>query len=163
MNSQSLVLQIQLALSQLQSTPEPTLRNLAQEYAAASAAVNSRLMHCVLYLRQGFRSEALRLCEIEPNLLDEVNQLNFAQRGTWIAVAGQLGVQTLELSLGLAMELNDAYDGFAKVRDLAAEYRWHNTLRSSPQERSNVLKSLQALEPNSPVWRENLARLNQSS
>jgi len=163
MNTQSLILQIQMALSQLKSTPEPTLRNLAQNYADATATLNTRLMRCVLYLRQGFRSEALRLCETEPNLLDAINQLNFPQRAAWVSVAGQLGVNTLDLSIPLAMEINDAYDVFGKVKQLCAEHRYLNTVRASVQDRSNVLRALQAQEPQNPAWREGLTRLSQSS
>ena len=160
MNASALILQLQAALAQPAAQTEDQLRKLAQDYAAACSSVVQRLTTCVLYLRQGFRSEALRLAELEPNLLDEINGLNFAQRAAWVQLATQLGVPTVELSFPLAVEVNDAYDGLEANRELVSEFRLLNTLRRPAAERVAVLQQLRIAEPGRRVWDENLARLS---
>lgn len=159
MNAQALVLRLQGALAQPTSLTEDQVRTLAQTYAAACAQVASRLTTCVLYLRQGFRSEALRLADLEPNLLDQVNALNFPQRAAWVQMAAKGGITTSELAFPLAVELNEAYDGFEAHRELISEFRLLNILRRPVSERATVLKRLQVAEPGRKVWDENLARL----
>jgi hypothetical protein len=159
MNIQALILQLQAALAQPSTYSEEQLRKAAQDYAAACAAIGQRLTTCILYLRQGFRSEALRLADLEPNLLDQINSLNFPQRSAWMQLATQLGIATGELSFPLAMELNEAYDGLEAHRELVGEFRLLNILRRSAAERANVLQLLKTAEPARKIWDENLSRL----
>ena len=159
MNAQTLILQLQAAAVQPASVPEDQLRTLAQTYSAAWPRVAARLQTCVLYLRQGFRSEAIRLADLEPNLLDQINSLNFPQRNAWMHIASQLGVPTADLSFPLAMELNEAYDGLEAYRELVSEFRLLNILKRPVAERVTVLKLLQSAEPRRAVWDENQARL----
>lgn len=163
MNAQNLVLKLQIMLPQVQGLPPQEVRTVVQDLADVNGEVNRRLSQCILYLRQGYRSEALRLCEITPNLLDEINHLNFPQRAAWVAIAAQLGVSVADIPMPFAMELNDAYEMHQKVRELTAEFRWQNASRVPVNERLAVLTELRALEPGNPVWQDNLSRLSRGT
>ena len=56
------------------------LRGAAADYSVACDEINERLRRCGALLRQGLRSEAIHLAEIEPNLLDVVATLDFPER-----------------------------------------------------------------------------------
>ncbi len=130
-----------------------------QLYAEKCNAVNRRLGDAALFLRSKFRSEAIRICEMEPNLVDEIQILNFPERAAWVGIATPLGVSTPDLYFDLAVEVNDAYDGHLAQEALVNEYRKLNTLRAPAAEREEALKKLSAAEPYNEVWKENLTRL----
>jgi len=159
MSARTLVFNLNLAVSQTTGKTERELRDLAESYAQACSQVNERLARCVLYLRQGYRSEAIRLSEIEPNLLDQVHELEFPARSNWVEVARSIGISTPALSMDLAVELMDAYEAHEQTSTLAATLRLLNALRRPASERIVVLQRLLELEPYNVVWQDNLKEL----
>src|SRR5271169_3600666 len=89
---------------------EDFLQAAAADYSLAADEVNDRLRHCAAMLRKGLRGEAIRLCEIEPNLLDAVTVLDFPERPSWAELLKLRGlIPPAGLLVELAAELNDAY------------------------------------------------------
>ena len=133
------------------------LRAAAADYSMACDEANERLSQCGALLRKGLRSEAIQLCEIEPNLLDVVATLDFPERGDWIEAAKHCGiVPPSALMLDVAAELNEAY---ALEQPLAALLEQHRLLalaRGSLSKRIHVLRGLADLDVNNPVWQEDL-------
>ena len=133
------------------------LRTAAADYSVACDEVNERLHQCGSLLRQGLRSEAIQLSEIEPNLLDVAALLDFPERSDWIAGAARFGIASpTPLLLDVAAELNEAY---ALEQPLAALLQRHRLLalsHGSLSERVDVLRRLAALDADNPVWEEDL-------
>ena len=59
------------------------LQGVAADYSLAIDEANERLRQCGALFRKGLRSEAIQLCEIEPNLLEIVEILDFPERESW--------------------------------------------------------------------------------
>lgn len=133
------------------------LRAAAADYLLACEQVNDRLRRCGGLLRQGLRSEALHLCDLEPNLLDVVAMLDFPERGEWIRVLTPYGVAAPPpLMLDVAAELNQAY---ALEQPLAALLDRHRLLalaRCPLPMRVNVLREIAQADAGNPVWLEDL-------
>jgi hypothetical protein len=136
------------------------LRAAAGEYAAACEEANERLRLCGERLRQGLRSEAIQLCEIEPNLLDVVASLDFPEREQWQAVARRYGIAPPpRLLVEVAAELNEAY---ALEQPLAALLQQHRLLalaRGPLRQRIAVLRQLAEVDSHNRVWQEDLLLL----
>lgn len=134
------------------------LRAAAADYSVACDEVCERLTQCGALLRQGLRSEAIQLCEIEPNLLDIVALLDFPEYSAWIETANRCGIATPPaLPLDVAASLNEAY---ALEQPLAALLQQHRLLaltHGTLQSRIQVMQRLAELDGNNPVWQEDLA------
>ena len=63
------------------------LRAATADYAVACDEVNERLRQCGALLHKGLRSEAIQLCEMEPNLLEVAASLDFPERSQWDQLA----------------------------------------------------------------------------
>ena len=68
------------------------MRNLQQELIQASKPIMNRLEKCDQLLQRGLRSEALHLAKQEPDLLDQVNQLEFKDREAWESAITMYGM-----------------------------------------------------------------------
>jgi hypothetical protein len=133
------------------------LRAAAADYSMACDEANQRLSQCGALLRKGLRSEAIQLCEIEPNLLDAVAILDFTERPEWIETAKRSGIAPPPpMLLDVAAALNEAY---ALEQPLAALLQRHRLLamaRGSLSERIHILRQLAELDADNPVWQEDL-------
>ena len=86
------------------------LQGVAADYSLAIDEANERLRQCGALLRKGLRSEAIQLCELEPNLLDVVGILDFPERDTWSELLSLHGLSSpTALMLEVAANLNEAY------------------------------------------------------
>jgi len=133
------------------------LRAAAADYSVACDEVNERLSQCGALLRKGLRTEAIQLCEIEPNLLDVVALLDFPERSAWTETANRCGIAPPPaLLLDVAAALNEAY---ALEQPLAALLQQHRLLaltHGSLPTRIQVLRRLAELDVNNAVWQEDL-------
>ncbi|QEG38604.1 hypothetical protein UC8_05610 [Roseimaritima ulvae] len=162
MVAKDLVFDLQLAASYPSSKSEQELLVLAQQYADACSRTNERIFECVKLLRVGMRSEAIRLAELEPNILDELSSLNFGERGAWLALAEQLGVPTPDPAFEMAREISDAYDQHEETKGLACQLRLQNIYRRPKEERLQTLEKLLQVDPNNPAWLRNYSLLEDS-
>ena len=138
------------------------MRSAAADYAVACDEVNQRLRQCGELLRKGLRSEAIQLSEIEPDLLDVTGILDFPERLQWEQVVGRYGIMSPPpLMIEAATHLNEAY---SVEQPLASVLRRHRLLamgRAPLGLRLKTLRQLAELDPDNPVWREDLAMFEQ--
>ena len=132
-------------------------RSLADDYAKACKEMIGRLRACVAYLRSGNTGEAVRLAEVEPNLFDIYNLLDFPEREEWVGVLESLGYKLPPpFPKDLAQQLNDAYCQSASLEPLQKRYRVLAIERAPLAERLQVLRSIVAVDPINPAWRKDL-------
>lgn len=133
------------------------LRLAAANYSFACDEINERLRQCGVLLRQGLRSEAIRLGEIDPNVLDVVALLDFPEREQWIGLARRHQIAPpAPLMIDIAAELNAAY---AVEQPMAALLQHHRLLALAHgplPTRIEVLRKLAEHDANNPVWQEDL-------
>ena len=132
-------------------------RSLAEDYAKACRDMIGRLKACISYLRSGNTTEAVRLAEVEPNLFDLYNLLDFPEREEWTYVLESFGYRLPPpFPKELANQLNDAYCRSASLEPLQKRYRVLALERAPLSERLNVLRSIAAIDPINPSWRKDL-------
>jgi len=132
-------------------------RSLAEDYAKACKEMVGRLKACVSYLRSGNTAEAVRLAEVEPNLFEMYNLLDFPERDEWIGVLDSFGGRhPPPFPKELAMQLNDAYCQSAMLEPLQKRYRVLAVERAPLADRLQVLRSIVAADPINPSWRKDL-------
>ena len=129
------------------------LQGAAADYSLAIDEANERLRQCGAFLRKGLRSEAIQLCEVEPNLLDVVEILDFPERDTWNELLSLHGLAPpASLMLEVAANLNEAY---AVEQPLATLLQRHRLLAMSHgpiKLRLETLRSLADADPENPIW-----------
>ncbi len=132
-------------------------RSLAEDYAKACKDMSSRLKACIAYLRSGNTAEAVRLADVEPNLFDIYNLLDFPEREEWLSVLESFGYRLPPpFPKELAQQLNDAYCQSASLEPLQKRYRVMAVERAPLAERLQVLRSIAAADPINPSWRKDL-------
>ncbi len=133
------------------------LRSAAADYAVACDEINERLRRCGALLKQGLRSEAIQLAEIEPNLLDLVATLDFPEREQWVGVVGHYGIiAPPPLLLDVAADLNEAYAIEQPLAQLLRKHRLRALARAPLQKRISTLRKLALAVAINPIWREDL-------
>ncbi len=143
------------------------LRAIVADFAVACEEVNERLQQCEALLRRGLRSEALHLCEIEPNLLDAVASLDFPERAQWEESLVQYNlVPPVPLNIAAAETLNEAYAFEQPMGKLLRNHRLLALSRGPLCDRISVLRRLADADSANPIWSEDVdaferARLEQ--
>lgn len=129
------------------------LKQAAASYASACHDVNNRLRRCGEFLRQGLRAEAIHLAEAEPNLLDSIAVVDFAERREWDEVVNVYQLAKAEpLLLEVAEELNEAYTLHRPLERLLETHRLLALCRSSVSQRLAVMRKLAKLDEGSAFW-----------
>ena len=167
MDSRSLILEIQVSLTRTQSAAE--VASLGARYAEKCDNLSHRMMSAVSLLNQQMRSEAIRQCEQEPNVIEEFNILTFqipnfstAELRAFMDRCNQAGVPFTMLSLPMAKAIMDAYEIHEETKDQVNRFREQNVYRKSNAERKATLEKLCQAEPKNPVWKRNLDDLKQA-
>ena len=136
-----------------ETTAPETLRRLAEQYKDACKTCNDRLQSCGHALRQGNTAEAVRLAEMEPNLLDVYTILDFPERNEWADVVATLAFAVPPpLAVEYARDLNDAYDSQNAVEPFLKRYRLAALSRAPLAERIALLREIVQVEPQNIVW-----------
>ena len=158
-----LVGEIRAFLQAADRTADSRMANLATNYSAACAQANERLNRCGSFLRQGLRSEALQLAEADPNLLDMVAVLDFPERPEWESLALAYGwPKTPALAIEQAQALNTAYAEAHPLEDLLRKHRRLALVRAPLARRLVIMRQIRQLDPNNPIWAEDIARFEQA-
>jgi hypothetical protein len=133
------------------------LQGVAADYSLAIDEANERLRQCGAFLRKGLRSEAIQLCEVEPNLLDVVQTLDFAERDTWNELLTLHGLSPpVALMLDVAANLNEAYAVEQPLATLLQRHRLLAMSRGSIKLRVETLRSLADADPENLIWDQDL-------
>ncbi len=129
------------------------LRGIARNYDAAVGDINGRLRQCAQYLRKGNLSEAVRLAETEPNLLDSFTVLDFPERASWneVLVAMELPPAS-SLNREIARELGDAFSQTAPLEPLLRKHRFLALALAPLSLRLQTLREIAVVDPTNPAW-----------
>lgn len=133
------------------------LEATAKDYADAFQSVLSRLDLCESFLNNGYRSEALHLSQIEPEILEFVQLSHFEERPKWdllcvengFAIAGQPSDSALT-------SLNRAYAEEEEVKEFQQEFRLLALTNGSLLDRITVLRAIFEKDPNNMAIMRNL-------
>jgi len=139
------------------SLNETSLESLAEEYASAYRSVLERLDLCDSFLNNGYRSEALHLAKIEPEILDFCQMANFEERKDW-------DIFCLNRSFSVArtpnedslVNLNRAYSEDEEVKDLLTQYRELSLSDESVYKKITVLRNIFKKDINNVAIMRNL-------
>jgi hypothetical protein len=138
------------------------ISSLASDYSELCNSANQRLRECSKLLRKGLRSEAIQLCDQEPNLLELVAQLDFPQRPNWCAYLRRAGeLPPPDLLMDVAADLNEAYAAEQPLLSLLEKHRKYALARSPLTKRIKVLRQIAHADVGNPVWLEDLRKYEQ--
>ena len=138
-----------------------------REYCDTVREVNARLRTCGDLLARGQRSEAIRQCNAEPNLLDAVAILDFPDRPLWSDLAAKLRLpRAPELLIDIAGDLNEAYTAEQPLEMILRSHRLLALARAPLTFRIQNLRAIRAADPGNAIWEQDLrayekARLNE--
>ena len=144
----TLIEDIRTALTNPGLVAPDKLEEYAQQYAEECAKLNERLRQCVPTLRSGNISEAVRLAEMPPNVIETFNLLDFLGRDEWLGTCDEYGFEPPPpLADNLFQELNDAYLQTSSLEPLLEWQRFHALNGSPLRYRLAVLRSLAKADP----------------
>ncbi|MCL2117595.1 MAG: hypothetical protein FWH27_04105 [Planctomycetaceae bacterium] len=150
---QAIVDGIRNVLTFSETSAPGTLHQLAEQYAGACEELNGRLRSCSFALRQGNITEAVRLAEMEPNLLDVYTILDFPERDEWVEAVSTLALAVPPpLPVEYARELNDAYRAQNVLEPHLKRFRLAVLARASLSERLTLLREIARVEPQNIAW-----------
>jgi hypothetical protein len=137
----------------------PQVEDLADSYANLCVGINVRLMKCAEFIEKGMRSEAVHEAQVAPAVLELVRMVQFQEVAKWRAFCQeqQLPVPP-QIYNDIAEKLRKELPKELEMDPLLRQYR-----RLVHQGKSNesmaLLRQIIALDPANPVWKENLAAL----
>ena len=131
---------------------------LATRYQEYCVQANQRLQNVSDLIRKNMVSEALRLAETEPPLLELCAELDFVGAEKWREMCARQGWATPEPLLGTAINLlNDAYASGSALEPLLKEYR--KAVREGVTVRVvRILRRVAKLDAKNKTWIEDLRR-----
>ncbi|MCF0233787.1 MAG: hypothetical protein HUK22_02260 [Thermoguttaceae bacterium] len=160
---QTTIDRIRMILTLTDGTPTEDLRTLAEEYSQACLEVNRRLADCAKFLRSGNPSEALRLAETAPNVLDLCNLLDFPERAVWDDVCQTYRLtRPTPFSAETIESLNAAFEEIKAVDGLLRRNRFLALARAPLTDRLEVLYALAAADPTNLTWSDSIPQLERA-
>lgn len=126
--------------------------SIAEAYAGLCAQANERLRNAADSLKRGMVSEALRIAESEPLLLDLSADLDFVGVENWAALCGQRKWAKPQPLDGKAIQLlNEAYSSGQALEPLLKTYR--RTVREQKtKECVRLLRRIAKLDAANSNW-----------
>ena len=135
------------------------MRNLQQELIQASKPIMDRLEKCDQLLQRGLRSEALHLAKQEPDLLDQVNQLEFKDREAWESAITMYGMDKAPRPSKEVLEaLNRAFSEEEPLRPLLVKYRLAALQKAPYVERMYILRDMLEADPGNIAFQEDMSQ-----
>ncbi len=154
---QTIVENIRSLIGNYGSTGNEQLEPLAESYALCCKDVNSRLLRCSQLIRSGNPSEAVRLADIEPDLLESYALLDFPERQQWSEIVRSHHLPAAApLFEELAREINDAYTTVNPLMPLLKKHRLLALARAPLSQRIPVLREIVLMEPDNLGWKSDL-------
>lgn len=132
------------------------LNDLHGRISDAIRHANKRLRECDELLANGHRSEAIQLAEQEPNLLDVVSILDFAELPEWNDFVAELGLKVApELEIDIAGDLNHAYSDSAPLERYLRRLRVYSLGRAPLRTRIDLMRKIIKVD-SADHWKEDL-------
>lgn len=136
------------------------LAQLAENYASACQQTNVRLLRCARFLKNALRSEAVHLADLQPNLPETVDLLQFPESAEWMRVCSANGLRVAPaLRTAALAELDRARQRERALEPLLAQHRLLAFAKAPALQRSAVLIALAERDPANPAWIEQLRHL----
>jgi len=154
-----LVSQIRDFLRSYEQEKTPVAEELADRYAELCMRINERLIRCNDFLEKGLRSEAVQEAQAPPPLLQLVDTVNFQEVTRWRTLCGDLGLNVPPpLRMDIVDRLREECDKEEFLAPLLQTYR-RLVHEGASEECIGVLRQIRELDPDNPVWTENLIPL----
>ncbi|HEV3142833.1 MAG TPA: hypothetical protein VGZ47_03000 [Gemmataceae bacterium] len=148
---------LESALHSSDLTLSDSVQRAAAAYLEACRQVNERLAQCEDQVRKGFRSEALRLAKMEPDLLELYGELNFPGRDAWDERAMLLNLEIPpRLNHRVAELLDRAFLEEQSLGDLLQTFRHQALSRAPIQKRLGTLRLIAQAEPANAAWQDDI-------
>ncbi|MGL6226610.1 MAG: hypothetical protein ACRC10_08285 [Thermoguttaceae bacterium] len=154
---QNVVENIRIALAESYSEvfSPAELVQLAEDYAQLCTQVNERMKLSIPFLREGNLSEALRLVEMKPNVLELYALLESIDRSKWIDMVTLCDYQIpAQLNSDLARDLQKAYEQHQEQLPHLKKFRLLAFAGAPISMRLPVLRQLLLLAPENTRWAE---------
>lgn len=151
---QMLVDQIRMAIAASAEGGTERFESLSKEYAFACREINKRLDACAIFLNNGNSSEALRLADTTPHLLDLCEILKFNELEEWKEVCNMFpGLEYPDpLHQSTIDYLNEVYRKAGKAEPILKRFRLCSLMKSPIEERLGLLYQLEKVDPYNPLW-----------
>ncbi|MEM9825167.1 MAG: hypothetical protein AAF958_01195 [Planctomycetota bacterium] len=145
------------SLDQAAGIDESAMRLLAEEYDDQVRRLNRRLEDTTSLLRQGLRSEAIRLAEGPPSLIDAAVLLDTPRFEEWTEVLLFLGIPAPPAIDQDAVDaVSDAMVEVQPIEDLLKRQRQMVLAHASLAARLPILRAIRDRDPASAQWSEDL-------
>ncbi len=140
-----------------EQTDDPEIQQIWMSYRTICTEINSRLAECVELISTGFWYDAVRLAEIEPDLLNAIQLLDFEARPAWEQLAVDFGWKRLAgVAFDRAESLHRAYEVKETLQPLMKRHIELALVRAPLDERIAVMKKLAASDPYCSTWRQDI-------
>ncbi len=140
-------------------TRTPQVEDLADSYANLCSGINVRLMKCAEFLEKGMRSEAVHEAQVAPAVLELVRMVQFQEVAKWRAFCQEQQLPVAPLVHNeIAEKLRKELPKEQEMDPLLRQYR-RLVHQGKSNESMTLLRQIIALDPANPVWKENLAAL----
>lgn len=152
--------QLQVALDGFRSDAPDMLAAAVERYASTVVDVNRRLRAAHALLKKGRRADAIHACDAEPNVLETVAELDFADQAleSWQQTLDEAGItRPPRLLTDIAADLSSAYDTRHRLAHLMRQHRLLAIGRGPLEVRVRVLRQIVETDPDTPDWSEDLA------
>jgi hypothetical protein len=150
----SLCRQIRRIVAQPDLASTTELNELVGRYRVALETANERIDRAHDWLRNGMRSEALRLVEQQPDAIEAVAQLSMGYAwGSWDRLCKANGIVDVQRpDLDAAADLCDAYDREELLAPHLAKHRMLALASAPTADRLEMLLALEQLDPDNSAW-----------
>ncbi len=133
------------------------LSSIAADFAELCRAALQRLQRCCALLYAGQRSEAIRMANLSPNLIDLLAALDFPEAQSWTLLCETMDLAVPPpLPMERAAELNEAYAAEQPLQQLLRQWRLQAIAAAPLAERLVTLRRLAACDPHNAAWQSDL-------
>ncbi len=152
--------EIQSCLATGNITRTPQVEDLARSYSTECHRILDRLKRSDEFLSRGLLTEAIQNSRTQPDLLDELSLLEFAEKDAWEEILDlyQLPIPP-KLQVHKAISINRAYSEIQALEEPLAKWRKLNIGMAPLRRRIDVIRRLYRNDPNNIAFKDNLAEL----
>jgi len=123
-NAKNLTIDIEQFISTGVIPTGMSIGGLAEEYSKLYSDIHKRVEECLSYVDNGHYTEAVRLSETAPPLLDMIVALQFEKREQWLEYAKSASLSVpRSLDIKQIRKINDAYTKSDGIADIERNYR----------------------------------------
>lgn len=131
---------------------------LVWPYAAFCRQLNEKATRCLELLREGKRGDALRLAKEPPDLQQQLQLLNFSQRGMWLDICQGAGMpishQLDPNAVGAIAQ--EVYAESGALDRLLRNFRRMSLGRAPLADRLRLLRRIRKADPQQDAWTDDI-------